>query len=419
MESEFKPIKQHRLWWEKTILSKIRKNDRINVYFSSNASGDHYFLIAQFWHLAQLSKLGNIHYYIIVNDQILDDEKNNVAIDNSSNARLANTREILNYFGIKSENINEYYYSDCLKKLFTLVPSTPFLFSKALRLISNKSLIIPKTNSEYEYMAPGTSYPPAYYVPKIIDLFIAQNFNLIHPEDIEGKIDIFVTSAFGEPFISKAYSIFVENRLIMNLKPIIISIPKIPFFGHNFEVYPKHITPNIKMSLEDIYESIIIYNVNEKHMVELLEKFLIPNLNGEYILAGEKMITREKSIALFKKLVYEKKALSLAHTFFEFFKQIKSLSHPKEKQDYLLIKNEAELASIKSIFSSPLTIDVLKECDGKTISTISKKLNKHQPNVSKIVQTLKKAGVVYSNKEGKIFIRARTIKICLDTISSK
>jgi DNA-binding transcriptional ArsR family regulator len=419
LESEFKPIKQHRLWWEKTILSKIRKNDRINVYFSSNASGNHYFLIAQFWHLAQLSKLGNIHYYIVVNDQILDETKNNVSINNSSGASLADTKSILAHFGIKPENINEYYYSDCLKKLFTLIPSTPFLFSKALRLISNKSLIIPKTNSDYEYMTSGTSYPPAYYVPKIIDLFIAQNFRSLHPEDIDGGIDIFVTSAFGEPFISKAYSVFVENRLIMNLKPIIISIPKIPFFGHNFEVYPKHITPNIKMNLEDIYESIIIYNVSEKHMVDLLEKFLMPNLNGEYIIPAEKGITREKSISLFKKLAYEKKALSLAHTFFEFFKQIKGLSKTEEQQDYILIKTEDELNSIKSIFSSPLTIDVLKECDGKTVSIISKKLNKHQPNISKIIQNLKKAGVVYSNKDGKIFIRARTIKICLDTISAK
>ncbi|MFA5763989.1 MAG: helix-turn-helix domain-containing protein [archaeon] len=410
----FIPLDRHKLWWEKTFLSKLQPNRKINVYFSSNASGSHYFFISQLWFLSKLKNLGDIYYYIIINNQIFDDTKNILNKDENKSNKLSETIAILSYFGIDSNKIHCYYSSDCINKLFSTNSNMPFLFSKSLRLGSTKSLAMPKINSEYEYLESGQNYQLSYYIPKIMDLFISQSFHKFFPEDIDGSIDLFVSSWFGMPILSKIYSDFVEKGLVLDLKPLIISTKKLPFFGHNKKYYPVHIAPSIDMTIEDIYESILIYHVKENHMEQILKDILIPNLDHKYkLLDKNNKIVESTKFSDFKKLPYERKALSLAYSFFEFFKKINYKIENKKKNNYLLIDQKEDFEMLKGFFRSPLTFLILKECDGKTISEISKKLNKHQPNVSKIVSNLKSAGIIFSDKKGKLFVQLETIKIDL------
>ena len=410
----FTPFAEHKLWWEKTVLSKMQPNRRINVYYSPNASGLHYFFISQLWFLSKLSDLGNIHYYIVINDQLFDTAKNQLTKESSKSEKLNETAAMLSYFGVDPKNIHCYFSSDCVNKLFSTSSKAPFVFSKSLRSISPKMLNIPKTNIEYEYLDPKTNYPLSYYLPKVMDLFISQNLHLFYPEDIDDQVDVFVSSWFGMPLITKLYSIFTEKGLITDLKPILVSTKRIPFFGHNKKYYPRHIVPSTKMSIEDIYESILIYNVKAKHMEQLLTDILIPNLGGKFIISkSPQEILKSDNLTDFKKLSFEKKALSLAYSFFEFFKKINESTTNTPPHNYLSIKNNEDLEILKSLFRSPLTLSVLKNCNGKTISEISKKLDKHQPNISKIVSNLKKTGLILIDNKGRLSVQINTIKIDL------
>jgi hypothetical protein len=411
----FEPFLDCEKKWKSIILPKIRAGHRVNIYFSSNTIPTHYFCLFQFWYLSRIAKLGNVYLYIVLNDQITHKPAvlGHFHNFNSDRQTLSDVKKIFEGFGVPSERVFAYYSSEISGKMFNIKKGMSFMLFKGIRSIGPEDLKIPKEICELEYMEKETQYPLSYALPKFVDLFTMDFFKEICPEDINGKIDIFVTSGFGRPAISKLRNILIKDGLFSENSPVFGSIPRIPFFGHTTKIFKKHVAPNIEMSSEDIYEVILTYRVKTEHMKELLHSVLKWEL-GQLSVPGEKNTEiKTTEITDFEKFDYKKQALILAVNLFDFLQKVKT-GMKKERTSVPVVFDSKEIIKeFSKIFRSELGISVLKECNGQKITEIAKKLNKHQPNISKIAGKLKKLDLISVDKEGGLHRNAETIKIDL------
>lgn len=414
----FEPFPDARKRWAEIILPKIKAGHRVNIYFSSNTIPTHYFCLFQFWYLSRIAMLGNVYLYIVLNDQVRNqsrDSSSKIAASNKSDL-LWDVKKIMGCFGISPDRVFAYYSSEISGKMFNAKKTISFLLFKSSRSITQKDLEIPRENCELEYMENNAQYPLSYFLPKLVDLFTAEFFNELCPEDIKGKIDVFVTSGFGRPLISKLRHFLVKDGSLSPMGVVFGSIPKIPFFGHTTKIFKKHIAPDIRMSIEEIYEVILVYHVKTEHMKELLDTVLKLELGGISIPGENGIVKKTKNFAEFEKLDYKEQALMLATNLFEFLQRVNNAIKKENVRMPLCLDSKYGIQDFSKLFRSDLTMQVLKECHGQKITEIAKKLNKHQPNISKIVGQLKKLDLVYTDNLGGLHRKVNTIKIELDKI---
>ena len=416
-KSYFEPFSDSKNRWKEIILPKIKAGHRVNVYFSSNTIPTHYFCLFQFWYLSKIAKLGNVYLYIVLNDQVQHRARENaskIAVENRSDM-LLDVKKIMSCFGVSPDRVFAYYSSEISGKMFNAKKTISFLLFKSSRSITQKDLAIPKENCELEYMEKEAQYPLSYFLPKLVDLFTAEFFSELCPEDIKGKINVFVISGFGKPLISKLRNFLVKDGSLSPMGVVFGSIPKIPFFGHTTKIFKKHVAPDIRMSIEQIYEVILIYHVKIEHMKELLDTVLKWELDGISV-PSENGSIKTKNLAEFEKLDYKEQALILATNLFEFLQKINSAVKKANIQMPVCLDSKYKIQDFSKLFRSDLAMQVLKECHGQKITEIAKKLNKHQPNISKTVGQLKKLDLVYSDNLGGLHRKVNTIKIELDKI---
>lgn len=407
IEDAFDVPSEYKKVFEGVIRPKLEKGERVNVFFSSNFFNFNYYYLTQFVFLSTLAKSSNVFFYITLADTVLFAKKH-VHFSSPMAAREGSTiqanveeiKRILCALGISEKNIFVVKSSEAWLRFVKFDENSIIEFYKSLSLFPNSALNIPNWWIERYYVPKNTKFSLSYAVEKYIDLFACKYFERIFPEEIQGKIDLFVTGNAGSRLLLVAKDTLVEEGLLSKDWPVLV-MKGIPCFGHTNSINPKFCMPSIDMNVQEIYSIIKQYNVSHKHVKELFDNLLSKVLD-EFIIIGQKNVIEKTSSLNISKYSLEKQRLILAYNLEAYLKKLKSKIQDKQDVKYYSIDKKNQMIEISNTLRSELTLDILHLCDGNnTITEIAKKLGKHTSNVSAILSKLKEKELVSVNKEGK------------------
>lgn len=400
---------------------KAENNRRINVYFSLSYSHPNYYYLAQLFYLAQLAQAKNVFLYLCLGDTVLFRKKRSHfsepfrAYDKAKMGSLIKeVHSIVEGFGVDAERIFVYKASENWRRMLKLDEEEVFFFFKGLNTIPSKIQNVGDKISELFYLPKNTKYELGYAVNKYLDLFVASNFHKLFPEEIENKIDLFVAGNYSGPLISSLQGVLVEESLISETRPVIVSIPSLPCFGQSASVDSTFNVPHWDMQLEEIYDTIEKYNLPSKHIETILRNLVAKtkrkitfSANGE----SEEFDLQEMALS---KYPLRKQRFILAQAIFDFLQKTKSKAGIEKNVQHLNIKSRDEIHEISKAFKSSLAMDILALADkGHTVSEIARKLNKHTSNVSASISLLKEKGLAKTNSKGQLEKAIKVIKINL------
>lgn len=375
----------------KEILSKIRNDNGRPplIYFSSNTYSLNYYFIAKLHDLSQLYKTEEINIALTLND--MSGKKYQRYDYLSSSKVIAKNSEvykILSHFGVPSKNIKVHRLSEGWHNYLATNEQAHFDFMHNLVFLDKHLTQIPEEERQLDFLEKKSTYEVYYVVQKYIDLIISSNYQKIFPNDFDNEVDIHLTSTFSYPLLQNIRKDLIKRQNTYISLPQIYSLPKLPFFGKSRHIYPEHITPNTEMSVAEINRAINIYKL-DKHEIQLIYK--------NFLAYASKNPVRSPSESSLNK-----QRILLAEDLSKMLKEIKQAITSAPKDQLMLSRNTSESEEILSILKSPLAFEILKLCNGENkIIEIAQKLNKHQPNISKIISKLKKYELIQLNSDNK------------------
>ncbi|MBN1941475.1 MAG: helix-turn-helix transcriptional regulator [Candidatus Diapherotrites archaeon] len=403
--------------FREAIKQKLEKGERVNVFFSTNFFNFNYYYLTQFVFLSTLAKSPNVYFYIALADTVLFAKKH-VHFSSPMASRetgviqtnLEVIRDILASLGVREQNVFVFKSSEAWIKFIKLDDQNIVEFYKALSLFPNSAFNIPKWWVERYYVPKNTKFSLAYAVQKYLDLFACKFFPQIYPEEIEGKIDVFVSGNAGSRLLLVAKDTLIQEGTLSKDLPILV-MKGVPCFGHTQLVNKKFCMPSIDMSVQEIYSVIRQYNVSSKHIKELFDNLLSKVLSEFIVFEYGKVLPSKKQPNLEKHSIKDQRFL-LAYNLEAYLKKLKSQLQDKQSAKYYSANKPENILRISKLLGSKFVLDVLNLSNGNnSITEISRKLGKHTSNVSAIISKLREEGLVQINKEGRPVRTLNTVKI--------
>lgn len=400
----------------KTILQEIaeRKEKVPLVYFSSNTGSMNYYFIAHLFYLSQVYQIQKANFIIILNDFIRDKGylgfKHNPEITTS---KISDIYNLLHHFGVPQENVVIHRASEAWRQYILFDDNAPVDFVEGSLSLGQKILEIPNENAELHYLKNGSKYEISYLLQKYIDLLISSNYTRIFPNDFDESVDIHATTFYSKPLIESIKDHLTRKKIAPPYIPQVLTFPKLPFFGQNFNIFPEHIAPDTSMTLAETAHAISRYNLPAHH-VQLLFENLLNYTNDSFIdYSNGKRIDASLLPSIINHGSQEQKQI-LAENLYKFLHTVKIVLETNQEKGTMLL-NEKTVNAVAGVLKSNSTIDILHLCTGEnTVSDIARKLDKHQPNISTNLSKLRKTGLVKYNKENRPIRTFKRIQIDLE-----
>jgi len=376
----------------KEILSKIRTDNGRPplVYFSSNTYSLNYYFVAKLFNIAQLYKTQEVNIAIMLNDMGGKRFQRAEYVQSDKNtAKNSEVYKIFNYFGVPSKNIKIHHLSEGWHNYLLTNEKAHFDFMHNLVYLDKQLTLIPEEETKLDFLEKKASYEVYYVVQKYVDLIISSQYQKIFPNDFENEVDIHLTSTFSYPLLENIRKDLIKRQNTYISLPKIYAFPKLPFFGKSKNIYPEHVVPNVGMSPAEINRVINIYKLDKEEIQLIYKNFL------SYALKFNKKPHRNSPL--------EHQRICLAEDLYKILKNVKLEITNTPKDMIQLSRNSSESEELLGILKSPLTFEVLQLCNGENrVMDIAQKLNKHQPNISKIISKLKKFELIQLTAENKL-----------------
>ena len=378
------------------ILPKLEQGKPVNLfcsfsYFTSNYSG--IFLVNE---LSNLIKKGCNLYLVMwdINSQshrrfkrILRRQEHKITAEEIIEQKINEVLDLFHAFNVPRSKINIYRASDVLQRF--IKKQDPNLFIQFYSILERMELndLLHKHKASHLIQMP-------------LDMFFANFFHKLYPEDVKSKIDVALLYGYQEAIYLETRKRMYGQEIIHNLSPLLLVLPHYPYLIHNDDL------PEWKMSRDSIVTHILSCDV-EKEEIEQMYNVVLGKILDEFDFLDDKNKVRTLTLKEFlkenKKLSFEKQKIGLGYNVYNYLQKVKSMVVPMEKERILRLSNFEDIAKYSKLLSRKPLISILKHANGKQNATqLAKDLKIARSNMSAYLQTLKNNNLITIDKEGII-----------------
>lgn len=409
MEKNYKCYETDEYLYNSYIKTKLKLRENVKLFCSFTYITPNYINLFILNELSKLAKEGYELFIVIwdmnsiTNNYFKRQISPSIGHENPSQFMDKKIKEIENLLyslDVDPKKIHIYKSSDLWKRMISI--KNPNLFLKLYQILTSMNI------SEFTF-----KHKISHFIQMPADLFFANYFNILFPEDTEKPMDVIFAGDNKEIIYVKTRQLLYENGFICSGKPIFLFAGKSPY------IIADDIVPELNMSLEEIISILNRCQLNEDDIKNLFETIISDKLSiAHYLNAKGDLL--EIPIKLFpitiKKLPLENKNFSIAYNLYDYMRLFEQgFKNTRGYNNALKLTNKDQIYQIGKLFKSKPLVEVMLYADGtKTISQIAKAINKQVANVSSYVNTLRKDGFVSIDHEGKVKRNYDAVKINLD-----
>ena len=315
--------------------------------------------------------------------------------------KVQEVEQIFSSLGVESAKLHIYKSSDVWKRMVNI--QSHDLFLKLYSVLASMKI------GEF-----SVQHKLSYIIQIPTDIFFANNFNLLYPEDTDKPMDIALIGYNKEDIYQKARQLMYDEGIIKMEKPVFLITKHIPNIIVNESV------PEWNMSLEEIIRILNNFSFSENDAKELFEIILKDTTSPLFYYDLKENIIESDTAQIIKildKLPVENKIFTIAYNLYNYMQYFKNkVGHTKILSKIMTVKGNEDIVSIGRIFKSKPLIETLRLADcTKTISQIAKISKRQVANISMYVGTLKKLGFVIIDDKGKVKRAYDAIKLNLNS----
>lgn len=248
-----------------------------------------------------------------------------------------------------------------------------------------------------------------YLIQLPADIFFADFFHQIYPEDVKKPIELLYTAPQRKNLYFATRKAMYNEGIISTERPAIIMSKEIPRIEIDTQI------PHWDMSLNEINHIISKWQFAAEEINNLYKNVLAPVL-PELTIATDSSVRTIKAEEAIHKIMHESRENIIASTsknLFRYFQKAKELANLKEepKPDFYNVKNKKEAELIGTILKSKNLQKILVLANGtRSVSDIAKSINMQLSNTSQYIAKLRKVGLV-AIKDKMVVRTARGVKI--------
>jgi len=282
---------------EKVIIPKLVSGERVNILFALGYYSPNYYYLLQLLSLSRFAKFKNVRLYFIMADLDIANKKRLSAVTEEDYGvveyKIKEARDILLSFGFEEENVYFYRLSEAWNRLVKIDPKQFINFYNGASAIPLSYLKMPDELCKVHYRAKGYHFTIAYFIRVYFEVLISAYFRDIYPEDIEGKIDLFIVGHAGHALFQNLKKLLIKEDLLPKDTPPFLSVSEIPCFGRGHLTKTSFAVPSWHMNVQEIYEVIKANKVPAEHIKQIFTSLLNEYLN-EFIDFDGKKFTESK-----------------------------------------------------------------------------------------------------------------------------
>lgn len=377
--------------YESIIVPKLSAGKRPNLLCSFTYITPNYTVIHTIKELAKLEKEGYMVHLILWDINSLTHRysrnQNNLNSYDFTNEKIREIKSIARSFGMKEEFFKIYKSSELWKRLILI--SKPPLFQEMYEImtdIKTKDLEINEKISHLMQM-------PA-------DMFVANYFHVLCPEEIDRPIDVFYFNRNKEVLHKKVRDGMFNKGLTSMEKPVFLIAESLPYL-----IFENSL-PEWNLGIDEITYIVTGKKPTVEESKTLISLILSELIEDFKVTEGEE-VTSVTVDELLKKLPKMKKTdlyITLAENLHSYLQKVKSgVVEKTEESELLHVNNKKRASDLGKILKSKIYLDIILLADGtKNTTEIAKRLKKQVSNISVYINQLKNLGFVKIISGGKV-----------------
>lgn len=391
-------IKSNYLVYEKDITSyesiiapKLSSGKRPNLLCSFTYITPNYTVIHTIKELAKLEKEGYMIHLILWDINSLTHRysrnQNDLNIYDFTNEKIKEIKSIARSFGMNEEFFKIHKSSELWKRLILI--EKPPLFQEMYEImtdIRSQDLAINEKISHLMQM-------PA-------DMFVANYFHVLCPEEIDKPIDVFYFNKNKEVLHRRVREEMFRKGLTNMEKPVFLIAENLPYIIFNSSL------PEWNLEIDEITYIVTGKkpNIDEAKM---LVSLILSEIISEFKVTEGEEKTGMSTEDLVKKIPKMKKRdlyITLAENLHLYLQKVRSgVIEKTDESELLQVTNKEKASDLGKILKSKIYLDILLLSDGtKNTTEIAKRLQKQVSNVSVYIHQLKSMGFVKIINGGKV-----------------
>lgn len=392
--------------FRKEIEPDLKRGKEINVFFSLTHINPTYLTLIRLNELRKIAELGNVRVFVVmwdmnarVNPYFRRQHETGKIKEPSEfvDKKFLELKNILYSLGFDREKVYLYKSSDLWKRLISY---------KEEDLFQEFYLVLAKMKAKN-----FDNHKISHIIQNSLDLFFCNYLHRLYPEDTEREIDLAIFGTEKEKIYSASREIMHSTGLTKE-KPLFLRIKDFPYIEHDLSIPHWHhnlksienMVANSSLSKEEIFQ-LFKFLVTEDNKIKIKEDKKVNELDYEEFLNEYKNENKEK----LSNLICENLFSYLA----KHKKKYLEVSNEVEEEILNITKGE-ELKNIGNILRSDIALRILFLADGtKTITQISKELDKAVPTISIYATRLKKMNLLRMLEGGKLKRNIKALKINL------
>ena len=369
--------------YENIIVPKLSAGKRPNLLCSFTYITPNYTVIHTIKELAKLEKEGYMIHLILWDINSLTHKysrnHNNPNIYEFTNERIKEVKGIARSFGMNEEFFKIHKSSELWKRLILI--SKPPLFQEMYEIMTDirvKDLAINEKISHLMQM-------PA-------DMFVANYFHVLCPEEIDKPIDVFYFNRNKETLHKKVREEMFRKGLTNMERPVFLIAENLPYLTFESSL------PEWNLGIDEITYIV----TGKKPTVEeskTLVSLILSEVIGEFKVTEGEERTGLNTEELMKKIPKMKKRdlyITLAENLYIYLQKVKSgVIEKTDESELLHVYNKKKASDLGKILKSKIYLEIILLADGtKNTTEIAKRLKKQVSNISVYINQLKNMGFV-------------------------
>ncbi len=341
-----------------------KEKDPPTIYLSVTPINLNYELINFSIKLKEFSDLGAKLFIVILdpfmyfNPIFKQEITNDISSEELINKKIENYRRLLISLGVKEKSMHIVKFSDAWKKF--IEKGMLIKYNQLASKLIIKDRIKGRWTLNHATTLTG-------------DLFLANFYHLIYPEETKRSADFFYLSERRKMLFEHLKKGMRDEKIIKREKPVFLYSKKIRLKNK------EGLIPSINMKYDEIYDILVQDKLSKEKIAYLYNSIF------------NKVI---------KDIKLKKNKTSIARDFVKYFKKIKKkLGHKDSLSKIKTVKSQKEIKDLSGSLRSQNILEIIKLCDGKnSIVRIAEELSIKVPNVSRYLKELEKEGIIRFNK---------------------
>lgn len=312
------------------------------------------------------------------------------------NQKITELKDLIESLGFDREKISIYKSSELWKRFISYTDQN--LFQEFYAVLAQMKIKDYVANDKVSHLA---------QIP--MDLFFCNYFHKLFPEDSSRPIDLAFFGQDKENVYLATRDFMMKEGLVENKKPIFISIKDFPYLLHN------HNVPEWNMVLKDIKNILINFPFTKKDIfsvfrhitnsinIRVREEDSFEELDYREFYNNYKDQTNEELIEILAENL---------HRYLKHHRKKYLETSGRIEESVMNVTNKDDVKNIGQVLKSELALEILLLSDGtRTISEISRELNKSVANISMYANKLRKMNLIRTLDNGKVKRNIKGVKV--------